>query len=90
VPAGSVIGTDPAAGREVPRDSTVTVIVSKGPEPVLVPNLVGTTIEAASQALRDLGLQPDVENYSPGGVVRAQDPAGGSMVNKGSKVTLFL
>jgi eukaryotic-like serine/threonine-protein kinase len=90
VPAGTVIGTEPAAGKEVPRDSTVTIIVSKGPEPVQVPNLVGKTVEVASQTLRDLGLQPDVENYSPGGIVRAQDPAGGSVVNRGSKVTLFL
>jgi len=90
VTSGTVIGTEPAVGQPAARDSTVTVVVSKGPEMVEVPNVVGMPVEAASAALRDQGLNPDVENYAPGAPVRAQAPPGGTVVKKGSKVTLFL
>jgi serine/threonine-protein kinase len=90
VAAGVVIGTEPASGQPAARDSVVTIVVSKGPEMVEVPNVVGMTVEAASAALRDLGLSPDVEDYAPGAPVRAQAPPGGTVVKKGSKVTLFL
>jgi serine/threonine-protein kinase len=90
VAAGTVIGTEPAVGQAAARDSTVTVVVSKGPEMVQVPNVVGMSVEAASSTLTGMGLTPDVENYGPGKVVRAQAPPGGTSVRKGSKVTLFL
>jgi serine/threonine-protein kinase len=90
VAAGTVIGTEPASGQPAARDSVVTVVVSKGPEMVQVPNVVGMSVEAASSTLASAGLTPDVENYGPGKVVRAQAPTGGNIVKKGSKVTLFL
>ncbi|HEY8217103.1 MAG TPA: PASTA domain-containing protein [Acidimicrobiia bacterium] len=90
VPEGKVIGTDPAVGQPAARDSEVGIIVSLGPEIVKVPNVTGSTVEAASDALRAVGLVPDVQNYSPGAKVRAQDPSGGAQVRKGSKITLFL
>ncbi len=90
VEAGKVIRTEPATGEPAPRDSSVTVVVSKGPELVAVPSLRGMTVEAASAALRAIGLAPDVEDYTPGGQVRAQDPDPGTQVKKGEKVTLFL
>jgi beta-lactam-binding protein with PASTA domain len=90
VPVGVVIGTEPAAGQPAGRDSEVTVAVSKGPELVAVPNVVGMTVEGASQALSAVGLTPDVQNYGPGKKVRAQDPPATTQVKKGSKVTLFL
>jgi serine/threonine-protein kinase len=90
VAADIVIGTEPAVGQPAARDSVVTVVVSKGPEMVEVPNVVGMTVEAASAALRDRGLIPDVEDYAPGAIVRAQAPTGGNIVKKNSKVTVFL
>ena len=90
VAAGAVIGTEPATGQPAARDSTVTVVVSKGPEMVQVPNVVGMSVEGASAKLAAVGLSPNVENYGPGKPVRAQAPGGGTVVRKGSKVTLFL
>jgi eukaryotic-like serine/threonine-protein kinase len=90
VPAGNVIGTDPAAGQLAPRDSQVGVIVSLGPPLVQVPNVTGSTVEAASKQLQGAGLVANVENFGPGKSVRAQDPAAGVTVRRGSKVTLFL
>jgi serine/threonine-protein kinase len=90
IEAGMVIGTDPVAGTLAPRDSEVGVIVSLGPPLVQVPNVTGMSVEAASDALSAAGLVADVENFGRGKPVRAQDPAGGTTVRRGSKVTLFL
>jgi serine/threonine-protein kinase len=89
VPPGSVIGTEPAAGQAVPRGSSVTIVVSKGPEMVTVPGLRGQTLDAATQQLTGLGLTVDANGYHAGATVRAQDPPQGTSVAKGSKVTLF-
>jgi beta-lactam-binding protein with PASTA domain/tRNA A-37 threonylcarbamoyl transferase component Bud32 len=90
VPVGQVIGTDPPSGTQVPRDSTVAVLVSQGPQMVAVPNELGQSVDTASQDLRAAGLVPNVQNFGPGGRVRAQDPPAGTMVKKGASVTLFL
>ena len=90
IAVGTVIATEPAAGRQAPRDSEVGVIVSKGPELIAVPGVIGQTVEAASQALKAAGLSADVQNFSPGAKVRAQDPSSGTKVKRGAKVTLFL
>ena len=83
-----VIGTDPAAGTSAARGAPVTIIVSKGPELVTVPDVRGKTLEAAVAQLQGLGLVVDTTGYLPGRVVRIQDPAAGSQIAKGSKVTL--
>jgi serine/threonine-protein kinase len=91
VDTGKVVGTDPPGGQSAPKGSTITVNVSKGPELVAVPNnLVGKTVEQASQILQAAGLIPDVENYAPGKTVRAVSPKEGTQVKKGSKVSLIL
>jgi eukaryotic-like serine/threonine-protein kinase len=90
VPTGAVIGTEPPAGQLAPRDSQVLVHVSKGPQPVPVPNVVGMSVEQASQALQAVGLQADVQNFAPGRNVRSQSPAAGTQVNRNTKVTLVL
>jgi eukaryotic-like serine/threonine-protein kinase len=90
VPAGNVVGTDPPAGQLAPRDSQVAVHVSKGPQPVAVPNVVNMSVEQASQTLQASGLDADVQNFAPGRTVKSQNPPAGTQVNRGSKVTLAL
>jgi eukaryotic-like serine/threonine-protein kinase len=90
VPEGQVIGTNPPEGQLAPRDSEVAIVVSLGPPLVDVPNLRSQSVEAATDALRALGLKVDVEGYSPGGTVRAVDPPPGTTVRVGTRVTLFL
>jgi beta-lactam-binding protein with PASTA domain len=88
---GRVVGTTPPVGSPAARGATVTVNVSRGPELVAVPaGLVGMTVEAASQQLQAAGLVPVVENFAPGRRVRATDPAAGTRVRRGARVTLFL
>jgi serine/threonine-protein kinase len=88
VEAGKVIGTNPGAGSVVPRDSSVGVVVSKGPELIEVPPLVGATLEAAQAKLQALGFEVDTVSYLPGRLVRSTNPGAGSKVGRGTKVTL--
>ena len=90
VEAGLVIGTDPGPGVEAPRDSAVTVVVSLGPPLVDVPDVIGDSVEVATQKLEDAGLQADVRNYRPGRRVRTSDPEAGETVDRGTTVTLRL
>jgi serine/threonine-protein kinase len=89
IPKDQVVGTDPPAGQGVTRGAPIVVHVSKGPEMVTVPDLVSKTLEAAQAQLQAAGFEVDTQSYLPGRLVRAQSPAAGTSVNKGTKVTLF-
>ncbi|MDR7303106.1 Stk1 family PASTA domain-containing Ser/Thr kinase [Haloactinomyces albus] len=60
VPKGRVIGVNPAPGTPVATSATVTIIVSKGPPPVAVPDVRGSSKEEAFAALRQAGFEPYV------------------------------
>jgi len=47
-PEGTVIGTQPAAGVLVPRNSQITILISKGKETVSVPDIQGLDLVTAS------------------------------------------
>ncbi|HXY92608.1 MAG TPA: PASTA domain-containing protein [Acidimicrobiia bacterium] len=88
VPAGQATGTNPPGGSLVARGSSVQVVVSKGPQLVTVPDLTGSTLEAAQQQLVGLGLTVDTVGYLPGRKVLGSTPAAGTQVKKGTQVTL--
>ena len=90
VSAGLVIRHDPVAGAEAPRDSTVTVVVSRGPDVVIVGDYRGETVEDAVIALEEAGLQVDVVGYRPCRRVKQQDPPEGTKVRRNETVTLYL
>ena len=56
IPAGSVVRTEPAAGSSAASGSTITVFVSIGPRPRVLPELNGLTIDEAQAKLLELGL----------------------------------
>ncbi|MEV0596925.1 Stk1 family PASTA domain-containing Ser/Thr kinase [Nonomuraea cavernae] len=91
---GTVIKTDPDGGTEVPKESTVKLFVSKGPEQVKVPDgLIGATTEDANQILEELGLSSTVKtkvSSKPQGKVIETDPKVGEQIEKGGTVTLFV
>jgi beta-lactam-binding protein with PASTA domain/predicted Ser/Thr protein kinase len=93
VAAGKVIGTNPPAGTEKQLGSPVVVLVSSGPAPVKVPDLVGQSQSAAESTLSNAGLQlgavtKRTSASQPPGTVLAQSPKGGSSVKAESKVNL--
>jgi eukaryotic-like serine/threonine-protein kinase len=94
-PKGTVVDQSPNGGSEAPDGSTVTITVSKGPETVSVPNVVGDSRQVAEQHLKDQGFQPnvvkqDTSDPTQDDIVVDQNPAGGSQAKKGSQVTIFV
>ncbi|MGF4045953.1 Stk1 family PASTA domain-containing Ser/Thr kinase [Paenarthrobacter nitroguajacolicus] len=93
IPAGVVISQDPAEGTEVRHGTPVSMVVSKGPQPIPVPDVRGLTQDAAVKALQDAGLKaviaPETVNDKtvPKGAVVSQVPATGTLV-RGEAVTL--
>jgi eukaryotic-like serine/threonine-protein kinase len=94
VPSGRVIDTRPAPGTQVDRGSTVTLIVSSGPEQVSVPGVVGQDKDTAVSRIEGAGLQVNVDQQettnAPDGEVISQNPTGGTTVVQGSTVTIVV
>jgi serine/threonine-protein kinase len=89
VPEGSVISQQPR-GRAVPRGSTVALVVSKGPDLVRVPRVIGQSVGDATAALEQQGFTVQRHDFLGGvlGRVVRQNPGGGKRVARGATVTL--
>ncbi|KHL03133.1 Stk1 family PASTA domain-containing Ser/Thr kinase [Sinomonas humi] len=93
---GTVMSQNPSAGTPVKHGTAVSLTVSKGPQPVAVPRVVGLGQDDAVSALRAAGLQPAIadspvfDRNIPAGSVAAQTPSAGLNAPKGSTVTLTL
>jgi serine/threonine-protein kinase len=94
VKSGLVIRSNPAEGNNVPANTLVTLYVSSGPSKVSVPNVQGKQQAAAESQLQNAGfnvsVQQDTTSTQPAGTVVNQNPPGGTMVQPGSKVTIFV
>lgn len=96
VAEGYVIRQSVSAGSEVTEGTTVTITVSLGSNKVQVPNLLGNTLEEASQALNERGLSLSSsynEDYSDtikAGCVMGQSIAAGTTVERGASITVTL
>jgi len=93
-PIGTIAGTDPSIGSSVKRDTVVNLLISKGPEPVNVPVIVGKKLTGATAALNAVGLNPIVthefsETIAEGRVISVT-PVSGTTVNSGTDVQLLV
>ena len=88
VPAGKVIGTNPAAGTMLDKGSPVQLLVSTGPQTIAVPNVVGQARDPAIQALTGAGLSVQASCASGTSLVVTESPPAGSQVNPGSTVAI--
>jgi eukaryotic-like serine/threonine-protein kinase len=91
-PRGEVAGQNPRAGTLADEGSTVTINVSAGPGQVSVPTVAGQSREEAEAALREAGLDVTVEEVFSDTVDSGQvvdtSPAAGTLVERGTAVTL--
>jgi eukaryotic-like serine/threonine-protein kinase len=90
-PQDEVVSQSPTAGASVQQDSTVTLRVSNGPKPVIVPNVVGSTFDSANSALLGRGFavrRKDVDSDQPKDTVIAQSPDAGTYQPPGSTIAL--
>jgi serine/threonine-protein kinase len=92
IPAGLVVRLV-ITQTPLPEDGRVTLEISKGPEMVIMPNVVGETIAAAERLLKSLGLEVLIDtnqlrsNY---GIAKVTDqlPRPGSEIRIGGRVTI--
>jgi serine/threonine protein kinase/beta-lactam-binding protein with PASTA domain len=87
---GRVMSVSPRPGTVVDSGSTVSLVVSKGPPPVEVPNLIDLRRKAAVEALERLGLRAQIDDgeFTRLNRVFDQSPSPGELVPRGSTVTL--
>jgi serine/threonine-protein kinase len=89
VAIGVVISVKPTSGTSVPRGSTVSVVVSQGPQPIIVPDVSKLSVTDAATRLQAAGLTVSSVKGSPLGTVSGTDPKAGSSVKKGTAVTII-
>lgn len=79
---GTVMRTDPEPRARIRGNGSVTLVISRGPEIVRVPDLTGKSLADAKDALRKVGLAPGVvarsfdEQTDQGDIIRTQPKAG--------------
>ncbi len=93
-PAGQIMAQTPEAGRSLKGRHEIRVTVSLGPKKVQLDDLTNYNINTAKETLDSLKLNYEVEEvYSDevaqGFVVRT-DPAGGSSLDEGTTVKLYV
>jgi serine/threonine-protein kinase len=90
IPIGNVIRTDPPVGTDVDRDSTVTIVVSKGPDYVTVPNVIGMSLTQARDTLIAAGLGVGDVSGQGGDIVASQSLGANAQAVRGDAVDLVV
>lgn len=99
VPSGDVIEAVPPGSGPVSPGATMSLTISKGPQPVPVPNVVGQTWTQAKAALTAAGFQVSIPNKSQAAAasafpslltVSSTNPAAQTVEPKGSTVAVTL
>ncbi|MEJ1196540.1 MULTISPECIES: Stk1 family PASTA domain-containing Ser/Thr kinase [unclassified Streptomyces] len=90
---GQVARQTPDRGSRAAEGDTVTLTVSKGPEMIEVPDVVGDSVDDAKRTLKDAGFQVDEDRGLLGlfgDTVKDQSVDGGDTAPKGSTVTITI
>ena len=95
VTEGQVIGTNPAEGSTVEKETKIEVYISSGPHKVGVPSVMSYTPEDAQSTLEAAGftVKTGSKVYSDTvqkGLVAYSDPKGGAKVLPGATITLYI
>ncbi|MFF9212716.1 MULTISPECIES: Stk1 family PASTA domain-containing Ser/Thr kinase [unclassified Streptomyces] len=91
--AGQVAAQSPDPGGQAAEGDTVTLTLSKGPELIEVPDVVGDSVDDAKQALQDAGFKVKEDRGFFGlfgDTVKKQSVDGGKKAPKGSTITLTI
>jgi serine/threonine-protein kinase len=90
-PVGEVLAQAPKPGVKLTVGSVVEVNVSKGPQPISVPSVIGEPVDQATSELSAAGFTVSVravDSNEPSNTVIDQSPSGGSTAGRGSAVSL--
>lgn len=88
--AGSVARQSAAEGAQLAKGDTVTLIVSKGPRMVPVPDVVGDSVDDAKSTLKDAGFEVEVDRpfLSFSDEIASQSAGEGEEAPEGSTITI--
>lgn len=89
VPIGTVLSVRPGPGEQVARDSTVTLVLSKGPPTVTVPSVANLSASDAATKLQAAGLTVTSTQGSPANKVTGTNPPVGTVVRRGSSIVII-
>ena len=95
VPAGQIMTQEPVADTVLKAGETIRLVVSKGPQKVEMPTIIGFSQDAAVQTLQSRGLIASCfmvvndGSYAAGCVVSASEPAG-AQVDVGTVITVYI
>ncbi|MER6038754.1 MULTISPECIES: Stk1 family PASTA domain-containing Ser/Thr kinase [unclassified Streptomyces] len=95
VGSGTVISSDPTAGARIRGNGSVTLVISRGPEIVKVPDLNGVPLGEARSRLKSAGLEPGMvsrafsDSVDRGSVI-STEPGTGVRRHAGSAIALVV
>ncbi len=90
--AGQIISQKIKAGMKIKSQYPIHVVISKGPESVIIPDVVGEKLRDAEIKLRDLGLNYKTEYEKsdlPDDEIISIEPAPGTEVRAGDKTVVL-
>jgi beta-lactam-binding protein with PASTA domain len=93
VASGLVASTSPTANQYVTQGTFVNLVISTGPCPVAVPNVIGLTAQQAMTQISNAQLSPVIQNCATGpssATIVSQSPVFGTMLQPGQTVTATL
>lgn len=93
IPAKAIISTDPVDGESVKRDTAVNLTVSKGPQPITIPDRTNRNAKKAITRFEKLGFSvsssQDFSDTVPAGRIISQSPRQGQGF-RGDQITLVI
>ena len=95
IPEDHVISSSPAGGAQVDSGSTLSIVVSKGPERFVVPTLAGLSLTEATNALSELSLKistlaEEYDSAIPLGYIISSTPAAGQKVKRATTIKVVV
>ena len=94
IPYGSVLSQSPVAGAQAKPGTSISVVVSVGPDAPVVPRLVGLTYDDAYKLLQENGLNMGNVSYRISdeaiGYICEQTPAADTEVSHGQRVDVCI
>ena len=94
-PKNHVVFQEPDAGSEIKKDRDVRIIISKGPQNILMPNLISMSEQQARMIIEENGLVGGHLSHTYNGFVEedhviAQVPTAGTMITRRARIDLLV